>query len=145
MSLPCTLALVGPLPPGPQPGLDPLAERFGELLLCADELERQLALGLGAVAPLGPLPLGAIVAALTVARHDLVLIVDHVAGLASMDLLERLATHDDEPDVILCERDQLVPGRYRRSCARPLERALRDGRLAPEEVLRGLRVHAVSG
>lgn len=138
--LPCTLVLLGPLPPGPQADLAPLAERFGPLLLCVDELEGQLALGVATVEPLGPLPLGAIVAALALARRDHLLVVEQAAARASLGLLERLAAHADDADVVLADRGRLAPGRYRQSCARPLARALRDGRLDPAEALRGLRV-----
>jgi len=137
---PCTLVLLGPLPPGPQAGLEPLARRFGALLLGVDEPERQLALGLAAVTPLGPPPLGGIVAALALTQDGHLLVVEHAAALSSLALLERLATHADDADVVLAERGRLVPGRYRRSCARPLERALRDGRLDSAAALRGLKV-----
>jgi len=141
----CTLALIGPLPPGPQPALAPLARRFGELLLCTDEPERVLAVGVSAVAPLGPSPLGDVVAALTMAEHDAVLVARFSATSPATDLLEQLVAHDDRADVVLAGRGGLVPGLYRRRCARSLERALREGRLAPEEALRGLKVCTVPG
>lgn len=139
MAPPCTLVLLGPLSSGPQADLEPLARRFDALLLCVDEPEQQLALGLTTVAPLGPPPLGAIVAAFALAQNDHLLVVEHPAAHSSLALLERLAAHADDADVVLAERGRLVPGRYRRSCQRPLERALRDG-LDPAGALRGLKV-----
>lgn len=136
---PCTLALLGPLPPGPTPDIASLTSRFEELLLCSDDLQNHLAAGLAAVAPLAPSLLGAVVATLVVARHDRVVVAGAGTAMVELELLERLADHDMEAPIVLARPDEPVPGRYHRSARRTLERALRAGKEG-EPPLRGLRV-----
>jgi molybdopterin-guanine dinucleotide biosynthesis protein A len=142
-TLACTLAILGPLPPGPAPDLQSTSI-FDEVLLCA-EVEDHLALELAVVAPLHDSLLGGLLAALTVARHDVVVAVESRA-LPAAATLRRLAEHGAEADVVLLRSTGprgLTPGRYARACLRPLERALREGRQEPSTVLRGLRLAEV--
>jgi molybdopterin-guanine dinucleotide biosynthesis protein A len=128
--LQATLALTGA--PGPAPEIVRVRELFDEVLLCADRPRDHLALEITLVSPSGPPPLGAIWAALTVARHETVVVAErpgaHLAALATAP-----------GDVVLQEPGQLTPGCYRRPCLRRLERALRAGQ-SGDAVLRGLRV-----
>lgn len=137
---PCTLALLGPIPPGPALRLDGLADRFDELLLCSDDVQAHLALRQAVVAPLGALPLGAILAVLALSRNDRVVVAD--LPTAASPELDRLAHPAEEADVLLLARDLLVPGCYHRRSQRALERALRGGKQG-EAALRGLRVVVV--
>ena len=103
-------------------------------------------------------PLAGLVAALTVAGQE------HVVALEAA-LLARLTPRTvqllaqplpgDEGDVVLLELQleeagaaargrRFTPGRYRRGCLRPLERALAGERYAPEVALKGLRVSTIT-
>lgn len=115
---------------------------FPEILVCGDQLEPLLGLGLTLVAELasGPPPLPGLHAALTVARYPQLVAVSCSEPLPSLPLLRRLATHDSQGNVLLMGSDppRLLPGRYRRGCLGPFGRALRDGVPSLEEVLRRL-------
>jgi len=134
----CTLALLGRLPPGPAPELEALGSEFGEVLICNDRPTEHLALGLSIVAPLAASSLGALLPAIMVARHDWVVALDLGQPLPSTDNLIQLAVHPSAADAVLLQAAHLLPGRYARSCAPALERALRSG-CTGVEALRGLR------
>jgi hypothetical protein len=131
--LPATLVLV---PPGPAPELASTRTLFDEVLLCSDRLPDHLDLEVPLVSPLGPPPLGAIVAALLVARHDTVVAAEHPAP----DLAALMRSRGD---VALEEPSRLLPGCYRRPCLRRLERALKHQHGTGTDSLRGLKVEII--
>lgn len=137
--LACTLAILGPLPPGPAQVAG--SAMFDEVLLCA-EVEAHLALQPAVVAPFDESILGGILAALTVAQHDAVVAVE-ARALPDPATLRRLAGHGLQTDVVLVQGPgprTFTPGRYARACLRPLERALKERRHEPSAALRGLRL-----
>ena len=92
----------------------------GRVSEAVDLLSRLLAQG---AAP--PAILGALVTALTMARHERVVVTQ---GDLEIDRINR-ALADEKVDVVLPPSGTFCPGGYRRSCLRPLERALRQDRL----------------
>lgn len=103
---------------------------------------------LGEVGPAGSASLlGALVAALLMARHQRLVVlaadqIDAVPAAALEQLAGVLAT--EAVDAVLPagagDSRGFSPGGYRRSCLRPLERALARGRDLPGAALKGLRV-----
>jgi hypothetical protein len=128
---------------------------FGETLLVVEQvqsfLERCSHLDLALVSssvvgrPEGQSAIpGALVAALVMARHERVVVIQGqtlAEGETEIEIdriCRTLAT--EEVDVVLPPSGSFCPGGYRRSCSRPLERALQRGRHAPDAALKGLRL-----
>jgi hypothetical protein len=148
----CTLAVLFPYPdPDRLEGLSQLRNEnaFGEILLVVEQqissfLERCSHRDLALVAALAAgrpgAILGALVAALTMARHERVVVID--GQRAVEDSLARICQtlETKGADVVLPSSGGFCPGGYRRSCSRPLERAFRQGRHTPDAALKGLRI-----
>jgi hypothetical protein len=144
----CTLAALFPAP-DLLGDLSQLQHRyaFGDLLLVVEQIpsflercsRRDLALVAAPAAGRSgeqAAILGALVTALTMARHERVVVTQ---GDLEIDRINR-ALADEKVDVVLPPSGTFCPGGYRRSCLRPLERALRQDRLTPEAALKGLRL-----
>lgn len=137
-----SVAIIGPLQPGPA---DQLIESYrslsSDVFICTSNVDDHLTLGLPLVAPCQEGLLGSLVAALSVMRHERILVVE-AARLPALPVMRRLACATGADDVVLIQREErsFTPGCYGRTCLRPLERALRRDLEGPEEVLRGLRV-----
>jgi molybdopterin-guanine dinucleotide biosynthesis protein A len=146
----CTLAVLFPLPDEVEArAVAELTPLFAETLLCVDRVEPYLRQGLGMVTPwLGASRiLSAIHAALAVAQHEQVLAVDGAGGLELNPFqLRYLSQHPSPAQVLLFAGEDellLLPGRYRRACLKPLERALKQGISDPSVALRGLRIEKI--
>ncbi len=95
---------------------------------------------LAAVAPLasGDGPLGAVHAALVLARSEQVVVLPE--ALPAPELLRALVQEPAEMDLVLAPGDEELPARLHRRCLKPVERALARGEKSLPAGLRAKRL-----
>jgi molybdopterin-guanine dinucleotide biosynthesis protein A len=129
----CSLAILcasdnGALPE--ESSLRELKESFADVMLCAKGLSLYLTTELTLITPCiaGTGPLSFLHAALILACHDHVLVVEGDRPLPPPPVLRFLAGHPSRSKaLVLEENEQPFPGRYGRGCLKVIRAALRDG------------------